>query len=95
MDKERLLELAGVPVNLNEDTTEQEQKLARNTFKIMNKILDDLELLQSRVSHKSLLISMDKLDLVHEREAVEKAIDVAISEVEDFMPGLEAQARGE
>jgi len=100
MDKKRLQELAGVPVTesekLNEvDTPEQEQMLARNTFKVIDKILDDLERLHIRVSHKSLMISMDKLGLVHERESVEKAVADAITEIEDFIPGLEMQARGE
>jgi len=83
-------------VNLNEEMTpEQEQKIAENTFKVLDKIMDDLEQIHNRIEHKSLLISMHKLGLVHEREALAESVGTALKEFEDFMPGLEMQKNGE
>lgn len=83
-------------VNLNEERTpEQEQKIAENTFKVLDSIFADLERIQDRIDHKSLLISMHKVDLVHERESLSQLIGTAIKEFEDFMPGLEMQMKGD
>lgn len=86
MKKERLLELAGVPLK-------EDEIIAKNTFKIMSKIYDDLERLQSRIDNKSLINSMNKLNLTNERKSLSKVINTAIEEFEDIMPGIEMQAQ--
>jgi len=76
-------------------TPEQEQALAKNTYKVVDKILDDLESILARVDHKSLIILMHKVGLVHERESLATLVSTAIDEIEDFIPGLSMQADGE
>ena len=94
MDKQRLMELAGVELN-EADTPEQERRLAENAYRTLTSILNELERVESKISNKSLIVTMDKLGLVHERESVEKAVNAAINEFGDFMPGLEMQKKGE
>ena len=71
------------------------QKIAKRAFRTMDHVLDKLESMHERVDSKTMIVDMDKLGLVHERESLAKLIAEAINEFEDFMPGLEMQMRGE
>ena len=74
---------------LKEAVSTDKRALADDTFRIMNSILNELERIDIRLNKKRLLIAMDKLGYVHEREILAKMVEEAINEFGDFMPGLD------